>query len=402
MGAPSARVFELSRRWVQQGHSVTVLTGFPHHPTGKIPPRYKQHIFKREVNSGIQVVRTYVFPTANKGFFKRILSYLSFMFSAIVLGSWNTGKPDVIIATSPQFFVAIAGYVLSRLKGTPFIFEVRDLWPESIVQLGQLKQRWVIRLLEAIEVFLYRQAAKIVVVAESSIPILVKKGISPEKIAVIKNGVDLTLFDPAKKEPQLRRNLGLEGKFVVSYIGTMGLSHALDKVLETARLLQSESNIHFLLIGEGAEKERLLQLREKYQLNNVTFLDQIDKERLPYYYSLSDLILVTLRKLPLFQCVIPSKIFEIMAMGRPILISVDGEARKLVERAQAGRFVEPENPDAMRHAILELWQHPDILQRIGENGRRFVEQNFDRNKLADQYLKICKEVQKSNLRGRGE
>ncbi len=393
MGAPSARVFELSRRWVQQGHSVTVLTGFPHHPTGKIPPQYRQHIFKREDNSGIRIVRTYVYPTANRGFFKRILSYLSFMFSAILIGTWTTGKPDVVVATSPQFFVAIAGYVVSRLKRRPFVFEVRDLWPESIVQLGQLKNRWLIGLLEKIEVFLYHRAARIVVVAEASVPILIEKGIPREKIAIIKNGVDLTLFNPEKHQPDLPATLGLEGKFVVSYIGTMGLSHALDKVLETARILQEHQDIHFLLIGEGAEKPNLLRQKKELGLRNVTFLDQIDKERLPYYYRMSDVVLVTLRGLPLFRCVIPSKIFEIMAMARPILISVDGEARQLVvDQAGAGLFVPPENPEEMARAILRLRSDEPLRQSLARNGRQFVERYFDRDKLADEYLTILQNV----------
>lgn len=393
MGAPSARVHELARRWVQNGAEVCVLTGFPHHPTGKIPPQYRQHIFKRERLDGIKVVRTYVYPTANKGFFKRILSYISFMFSAIFLGSWTVNKPDVVIATSPQFFVAIAGYLISRIKNRPFVFEVRDLWPESIVQLGQLRNPLIIRFLEAIELFLYRRARLIVVVAESSIPILLKKGVPPDKIRIVKNGVDLSLFDPQKNDDGLREQLNLRDKFVSSYIGTMGLSHALDKVLETAGLLREQPDIHFLLIGEGAEKQKLLQLKNDLNLGNVTFLDQIEKQKLPYYYRLADVILVTLRDLPLFRCVIPSKIFEIMAMRRPILISVDGEARDLVvNQAQAGIFVEPENPTAMKEALLRLYREPELRKQLGANGRRFVELHFNRRKLADEYLNILKGV----------
>ncbi len=394
MGAPSARTYELSRAWVREGHQVTVITGFPHHPTGIIPPEYKQHIFKIEHKDGIKVIRTYVFPTANKGFFKRILSYFSFMVSAVLLGPWKTGKVDVVIATSPQFFVAIAGYLLSHLKRRPFIFEVRDLWPESIVQLGQLKNRLIIRILEFIEVFLYRQARRVVVVADSSVPILKEKGIPEGKIATIKNGVDLQLFRPRTVPGDLKAHLNLTGKFVVSYIGTMGLSHALDKVLESAKLIESDyPEIHFLLIGEGAEKQHLIARQRELGLSNVSFLDQIPKEKLPEYYALSDLVLVTLRKLPLFQCVIPSKIFEIMAMARPILISVDGEAKRLVvEEARAGIFVEPENAEQMRDLIAHLYQHPEIREEMGVNGRKFVEKHFDRNKLAQKYLQVLEEI----------
>ncbi len=343
MGAPSARTFELARKGTQEGHSVTVVTAFPNHPTGVIPPEYPQHVYKQETNGDINVIRTYIYPVANKGFFKRILSYLSFMFSSVLLGPWKTGPVDVIIATSPQFFVAVAGYLMSIIKWKPFIFEVRDLWPESIVQLGQLKNRTIIRLLESIEVFLYRKAKAVVVVTESSVPIIEQKGIVREKLHIIKNGVDLELFKPADSKAALRKSLGLEGKFIVSYIGTHGLSHALDKVLETAALMREEKDIHFLLVGEGAEKDKLLAMKNELQLDNVTMLSQIDKQQLPDYYNMCDLVLITLRDLDLFRCVIPSKMFEIMAVAKPILISVDGEARDIVvNSAQAGEFVAPE------------------------------------------------------------
>lgn len=387
MGAPSARVYELSKRWVQRGQQVTVLTGFPHHPTGNIPSHYKQHIFKRETTDGIKVVRTYVFPAANKGFLKRIASYLSFMFSSIFLGTWNVGKPDLIIATSPQFFVAIAGYIISKIKHRPFVLEIRDFWPESIIQLGQLKNKIILNILKMIELFLYQHAKLIVVVADSSVSILNNKGIPSSKIIVIKNGVDLELFDARKRNTDLKNKLKLDNKFIVSYIGTLGLSHALDQVIHSASILRNQSDIHFLFIGEGAEKNNLLTLAKENGLSNITFLDQIDKQNLPYYYSLSDVVLVTLRKLELFSCVIPSKIFEIMAMAKPILLSVDGEARKLViDEANAGIFVEPENSREMAQKILELYSNQKWRQKLGENGLNFVQLNYNRIHLADKYL----------------
>lgn len=389
MGAPSARVFELSRSWANKGQDVTVLTGFPHHPTGKIPSNYKQHVFKHERINNINVVRTYIFPAENKGFIKRILSYFSFLLSAVFLGSWNIGKPDVIIATSPQFFVAIAGYFISCIRNIPFILEIRDLWPESIVQLGQLKIHFFINILEKIETYLYQKAKLIVVVAKSSINLITAKGISKTKVHLIRNGVDLALFDPQKKDHQLKRQYNLYDKFVVSYIGTHGLSHALDKVLDTAELLKNENNIQFILIGEGAEKEKLISLKQDKKLTNVTFLNQIDKEKLPYFYNLSDVILVTLRDLPLFKCVIPSKVFEIMAMAKPILLTVDGEARQLiVEEAHAGIFVRPERPYELTKGILELYKKPDICNKLGNNGRNFVKKHYNRDHLAERYLQI--------------
>ncbi len=388
MGAPSARVFELSRRWVKKGDQVTVLTGFPNHPTGIIPAEYRGYRFLEEKKEGIRVVRTYIFAAPNKGFFKRVLSYVSFMCSAIVQGTRKVGKQDLLIATSPQFFVGIAGLIISRLKGVPFVFEVRDLWPESIVQLGQLKNRTIIRFLEWIEMTLYRKAAHIVGVADSTVDILTKRGVPKEKITIIKNGVDLDLFKSRDDQESLKEKHGFKDRFIVSYIGTHGLSHALDKVLDTAQQLKDEKEILFLLVGEGAEKENLKRKAKRLALKNVIFLDQIDKKQLPEYYALSDVILVTLRDLPLFRSVIPSKIFEIMAMARPILISVDGESRKLVEQAQAGIFCQPENPQEMKDKILYLKAQPELRRELGRNGRRFVEEQFDRNKLADRYQEL--------------
>ncbi len=393
MGAPSARVYELSRRWVKTGYQVTVLTGFPHHPTGIIPPGYKQHIFRRERIDGIDIVRTYIFLAANKGFLKRIISYMSFMFSSVFLGVWNVGRVDGVIATSPQFFVAIAGYLISKIKNRPFILEIRDFWPESIVQLGQLKSKLIIKVLEYIEIFLYRKSDLIVVVADSSVPILNQKGIPSSKIAVIKNGVDLNLFNPGKKNRQVKSDLHLGKKFVVSYIGTLGLSHALDKVILCAEILKSQPEIHFLLIGEGAEKGNLVKLANNLHLNNISFIDQIDKQILPFYYNISDVVLVTLRKLQLFSCVIPSKIFEIMAMAKPILLTVDGEAKNLViDQAKAGIFVDPENPEKMASEIFRLFKNRDHCRHLGQNGLNFVKLKYNRTQLADQYATHLKQI----------
>jgi len=394
MGAPSARTHELSRHWVELGQDIKVITGFPHHPTGIISPEYKQHFLKTEKIDGIKVIRTYVYPTANKGFIKRILSYISFMFSSIILGSWKTGHVDIVIATSPHFFVAIAGYIISRLKGKPFVFEVRDLWPESIIQLGQIRNQYIIKALEAIESFLYKRAHLIISVTNSFVPIIVEKGVSDNKIRIVTNGVDLTLFSPHKYDTALKKRLELDDKFIVSYIGTHGLSHALDKVIETAYLMRNMKNVHFLLIGEGAEKENLIKQRENLSLKNVTFLSQIEKQALPYYYSLCHIVLITLRDLEIFRTVLPSKMFEIMAMAKPIILSVDGEARELVvEKARAGIFVEPENSDALNKAISYLYENRKLRQELGENGRRFVEKNYSRKAKADTYLSFLQELQ---------
>lgn len=392
MGAPSARVYELSRRWVEKGAEVTVLTAFPNHPTGVIHPEYRGKKYLEEKKDGIRLVRTYIYAAPNKGFLRRSLSYFSFLCSAIIQGTAKVGKPDIIIATSPQFFVGIAGYIISRFKNTPFVFEVRDLWPESIVQLGLLRNKLLIRFLEYIEIFLYRKAKHIIGVADSTIDILTSRSISRDKISIIKNGVDLDLFNNSIEQEKAKIKHNFQDKFVVSYIGTLGLSHALDTVLESAKLLKDKVQLVFLLVGEGAEKENLKEQVQRANLANIIFQDQINKQQLPEYYALSDLVLVTLRALPLFEKVIPSKLFEIMAMARPIVLSVSGEARKLVEKADAGIFVQPENAIELAEKIMYLKQNPEKRQRLGINGKHYVKQHFDRNKLADNYLKILNEI----------
>ncbi|RLD26159.1 MAG: glycosyltransferase WbuB, partial [Bacteroidetes bacterium] len=336
IGAGSNRAFELSKRWIEKGASVTVITGFPDYPDGVIPEEYKNYKFLKEEYQGINVIRTYTVAAPNRGFLKRVISFSSFMFSSIIQGTKASRKQDILIATSPPFSVGIAGYIISRLKKIPFIFEVRDLWPESIIQLGQLKNKFIIKVLESIERFLYKKSIHIVPVAESTTAVLKKKGISKSKITVIKNGVNLNEVIPQQKDSELSVKLGLNRKTIISYIGTLGLSHALDKVLETAKLLSNKNEVGFLIVGDGAERENLLKKSQQYDLQNVCFIKKVEKEKIASYYSISDILIVSLKDLPIFKKVIPSKLFEIMAFEKPILISVDGEARSVVESANSG------------------------------------------------------------------
>jgi len=392
VNAPAARTSEHVRVWVQDRYRVTVLTAFPHHPTGIVRRGYRHRALMRERYEGAQVVRTFVYATANRGFLKRVLSYLSFMASACLLGPFCVRKPDVVVATSPQFFVAIAGWFLSKVKQVPFVFEVRDFWPASIVAVGALKEGFVLRVLEAVEMFLYRSAARVVVVTDAMKQALVQRGIAGEKVKVVKNGVDLSGPTWCVRDGNARRRLGLRGKFVVSYIGTHGMAHGLGSVLECAASLQALPKVHFLFVGEGAEKPGLLQLRDRMGLCNVTFLPQQPREMVPELLGASDLCLVPLRKAALFKTVIPSKIFEIMAASRPILLSVDGEARAVVEEAGAGVYVPPEDPEAMAEAIRELMSSPAKRDALGEAGRRYVAARMSREQLARLYETVLADV----------
>jgi glycosyltransferase involved in cell wall biosynthesis len=390
MGAPSARTFEHARHWASLGHDVTVITGFPNHPTGIIRPEYRGCFVKREDVEGIDLLRTWVYCTANKGFFRRILNFFSFFFSSLILGSLLTRRPDVVIGTSPQFFCAVAAYLLSIVKRAPFVFEVRDIWPQSAVELGALKNPLIIRVLEAIELHLYRRAQLVVVVAQSTMPYLIGKGIPGEKIKCIPNGIDAGyLADNGAAPAQIRGEL--RESFIVSYIGTHGMSHALDVVLRAAKRLQakrlqSEPALHFLFVGEGAEKENLKRLAAELNLTNVTFIDEQPREALLAYYRASDVSIVPLKRLPVFKKVLPSKLFELMGAGCPIICSVEGEAAQLVARAEAGLCIEPENSEALIDAISRLRADPALRRRMGLNGQRFAKTHYLRSTLAEDYL----------------
>lgn len=385
--APATRTFENCKRWVAKGHKVTVVTGVPNVPDGIIYEGYKNRIFQREKIDGIRVLRVWMYIAPNKGFLRRILNYLSFMVSSL-LGVFLIKRGDLVIATSPQFFCGLAGYIFSRLKRLPFILEVRDIWPESIIATDALRNRKLIRILKYIEMFLYNHCEKVVVVTDSFKKIISRKGIPKDKISVVKNGVDLTFLQPRDKENEIRKKLNLHEKYVVSYIGTIGMAHALNQVLKVAQNLRNERNIVFLFVGSGARRNILIRKKENKHLDNVIFIERQPRQFIPSFYAASDACLVTLKNTHLFSTVIPSKIFEVMAMARPIILAVDGEAREIVERAKAGFFIEPENEIQLKETILKLYKSPGKGRDLGKNGRRFVEKYFDRDKLANDYLEI--------------
>lgn len=394
MGAPAARTWEHTRHWAARGHEVTVVTGFPNHPTGIIRPEYRGIYLCRERVEGVDLLRTWVYCAPNKGFFRRILNFLSFFFSSLILGGLTLPRPEVVIGTSPQFFCAVAAWLLSRWKRVPFVFEVRDIWPLSAVELGAISNKWLIRLLEAIELHLYRQARAIVIVAESTRNYLLTKGIAADKVVLIPNGIDERFLSaPTDSPEEIRRRLGLSGKFVVSYIGTHGMSHALETMIEAATSMRDDPDIHFLLVGEGAEKARLVEMVEQRGLANVTFLPEQSREVLPGLYRASDLGLVSLKRLPVFRKVLPSKLFELMGVGCPIVCSVEGEAAQLVVRSHCGICIDPENEAALRGAIIDLRDNPARRREMSRAGMEFVKAHYARATLADRYLEaLCERI----------
>ena len=352
--APATRLYEHAIRWVRAGHEVTVVTCAPNFPEGKLFDGYKNRWRHVEEIDGIRVVRTRTYITANEGFLKRTLDYMSFMVMGFVMGLFER-RPDVVVATSPQFFCAIGGWALSAVKRRPFVFELRDLWPASIIAVGAMKKTLAIRVLEKIELFLYRRARAIVSVTESFCEDLVSRGIDRTKIHVVINGVDLDRYEPRPRDAALEREFDLEGKFVAGYMGTHGMAHALPKVLEAAERLLHRTDIAFFFAGSGAERARVERLVRDRGLHNVRLIPRQPKERMPALWSVCDLSLVPLRDTPVFATVIPSKIFESMGMGVPILMSLpEGEATRIVRSTGSGVCVAPENPEAMAAAIESL------------------------------------------------
>ncbi len=395
VNAPASRTYEHAKRWAKEPDvHVIVITNHPNHPNGVLYQGYKNRWMTREEKDGIRVRRVKTFLAPNAGFTRRTLNYLFFM-AASILASIRMPRPDVVVATSPQFFCAVAGYVVSRIKRARFIFELRDIWPESIVTVGAMRPSLPIRLLEKLELFLYRKSVRVVALTDAFKENLISRGIPSSKIDVIKNGVDLSFFLPRSTLPELLRELGAEGRFIASYIGTVGMAHATDRIIEVAERLQNIPEIFFLIVGEGAEKRRIRNLVMEKRLSNIKVLSGVSKERVRDYYALTDLYLVTLRNTELFRTVIPSKIFEAMAMARPILCAVDGECRKIIEEAKSGIYVEPENVNQMAETILKLWKEKDGLQRMGKNGRIYVERYFNRDELARTYLGLLKGIAES-------
>ncbi|MEK7821083.1 MAG: glycosyltransferase family 4 protein, partial [Pseudomonadota bacterium] len=339
--AAATRVHERAVHWVQWGHQVTVITSWPNFPQGRLYPGYRNLWRGVETRDGIRVVRVKTFIAANKGrglkgAVLRGLDFVSFMIAAVVAALFER-RPDVVAATSPQFFAAVAGWLVGALRRVPFVFELGDIWPASIVGVGAMRRNLALALMEKLELFLYRRAARVVALTQAFKANLTRRGIDPDKIAVVRNGVDLARYAPRPRDEALAAEWGLAGAFVLGYVGTHGMAHGLMNVLDAAERLRDRPDICFLLVGDGAERAQLLAEVERRTLANVRMIGPQPKDMMPRIWSLCDVALVHLRDTPVFAEVIPSKIFEAMGMGRPILLALPaGEAKEIVEAARAG------------------------------------------------------------------
>ncbi len=390
-GAAAARNSEHARLWAEAGHAVQVCTGMPNYPTGQVAAGYRGKVLLRETQSGYEVVRTWIYATPNRAVWKRVLASLSFMASALISGIFCCRRPDIIIASSGPFFVAPLGYLLSLVKRVPFVFEVRDILPQQAVDVGMLKNRFLIRFLTEMEEFLYRRACCIVTVAAASRESLVERGIPSEKVFTVENGIVESFFAPMPGDNAVRDEEGWAGKFVVLYVGAHGVSQGLHALLEVAQRVKEYEDILFVFAGEGAEKPAMMAWAGQHELSNVRFLPLQHKDRMPQLYAAANVCLVPLRKGKYFTINIPSKTFEIMACGRPILLGAQGQARRIVEEAEAGITVDPEDVEGYTQALLSLYNDPARCAALGKAGRAYVLEHFTRRAKAQAYLDILQQ-----------
>jgi len=393
VNAPASRTFEHCREWVRAGRRVTVVTCAPNFPGGKVYEGYRNRLWQTEMMDGIRVVRVWSYITANEGFLKRILDYVSFMVAAVVASPFIRGV-DVVVGTSPHFFTVCGAYLVSRLKRIPFVFELRDIWPESIKAVGAMGDSPVIRFLEKVEMFLYGRAARIVSVTESFKRVLIRRGVDGGKIEVVTNGVDLAGFAPREKDHELTARFGLSGKFVAGYVGTHGMAHALETILEAAGRMGQRvggDTYRFILLGNGARKQELVEAAGRMGLTNVIFIDSVPKSEVARYWSLLDASIIHLKKTELFTTVIPSKLFECMGMGIPVLHGVAGESAGIVEREGVGLVFEPENAGELCEKLEVLRQDKALYQKCHENCL-VAARRYDRSALAGRMLKILEDI----------
>ena len=379
---------------MDKGHKVTVITCAPNFPEGKVFEGYKNKWMSKQKIEGINVWRVKTYISANEGFIRRTIDFISFMLSSLVFGLF-TRKIDVVIGTSPQFFTVISAWALAKFKRVPFVFELRDIWPASITAVGAMKGSWVIKALEKLELFLYRQADLIISVTHSFKAELQNRGVSADKIKVVLNGVDLSKYKPLpEKDKAFAEEFQLQGKFVAGYVGTHGLAHALDSIIEAAELLKAEDDIRIVFAGGGADRARLEKLVEARDLSNVVMIPKQPKEKMQKVWSVCDVSLVSLRDTPLFSTVIPSKIFESMAMGLPIIISVpEGESTQMIRNQKAGLVISPENPNRLAEALLNIKNDKNFYRELANNSR-LAASNFNRKTVAIEMLSHIKKLVK--------
>lgn len=398
-GAAASRNSEHARFWAEAGHHVEVCTGMPNYPAGVIHEAYRGKRYVREERDGYTVHRAWIYATPNRAVWRRALASLSFLVSGLFCGLFACCRADVVIASSGPFFVGPLGWLISVFKRAAFVFEVRDLLPQQAIDVGMIRNPAVITVLTAIETFLYRRAKRIITVAPASAQALIARGFDAGKIATIENGIRSDFFVPAGRENAIREEYGWQDRFIAMYIGAHGVSQGLFTLLEAAERLTDLEDVHFVFVGDGADKPRMMEYAREHQLNNVTFLPLQDKERMPAFYAAADACFVPLRKGDYFRINIPSKIFEIMASARPVILGAEGQALEILRAAGGGVSVPPEDAAAFAGAIRQLHGDPAFAASLGTHGRAYVIEHYDRRRKAAQYAAILAGIAQTTHRG---
>lgn len=392
-GAARNRMESISTSLSESGHDVDVITAKPNYPSGRIAKEYKGGLFKNQSYRGVNVIHTWIFEDHSKMFVTRMLYFLSFMVMSVLASFKFKGKYDVVLATSPPLFVGLSGWIISKLKGAKFVFDVRDLWPGVAVAMGELKNRMMVKMAELLEKFLYKKADLITTVTNSFSDYI--KGIidNPEKIKIVMNGAFTDHFDQQIDEKEFRRQHLFGDDFTITYAGNIGLAQGLDHLIEAARKLKEDkSDIRIAVIGDGPRKKHLEELRKKHGLDNISLLPRVNQNEVVKYLLASDALLVPLADDEIYKMFIPSKLFDGMSAGKPVLISVDGEARSILEKSEAGIYYEAENGEQLAKAAQYLKNNPDECKKMGNNGYKEAREYYSRDYQASKMEKVLTEL----------
>jgi glycosyltransferase involved in cell wall biosynthesis len=396
VGAPQNRLSDLAERLTKFGHSVTILTALPNYPIGEVFPEYRGMRIADQCTNGIRVIRTWIYATKQKSFLKRLFNYFSFTLFSFLIGLWKLGRQDILIVESPPLFLGLSGFLLSKAKRAKLVFNVSDLWPESAAAMGILRSRTLINLSKWLEAFVYQHSSLITGQTQGIVD-NVRSRFPEKRVELVTNGVRTERFIPCtlKEKEIIKKKLGISKKFIAGYAGLHGLAQGLETVIQAAQLLTEHTEIFLIFIGDGPEKNQLMRLANEAKLQNLCFYPSYPASQVPEILAAFDLAIIPLKRFDLFKGALPSKMFEAMAAGVPVLVSIEGEARTLVEKARAGICIEPENPKAMAEAILELYSKPRYRHDLGENGRRYVLCHFNRLHIAKRFEQLLIDIHRT-------
>ena len=379
---PALLLQELAQTLKSRGHKVTVLTGFPNYPSGELYPGYRLRLRQRETLGGVPIVRMPLYPEHSRSGIRRVLNYISFALSSAILGAWSVSRPDVVFVYHPPLTIGVPAYVLSRLWRVPFVYQVQDLWPETLSATAMLNNRRLLDWIDRFARFVYSRADKILVISPGFRKNLLDKGVPAEKVHVVSNWVEFEDGPLVKPDLEWASRLGLAGRFNVMFAGNMGQAQALETVIEAAALLRDLPKIQFVFVGDGLALPSLKQAVQDKNLSNVRFLGRYPQQTMPNLYALVDVLLVHLKDAPLFEITIPHKVLTYLGAGKPILAAVAGDAAAIVLQTGAGTTCPPENPQALSEAVRYLFaMSPEARQTMGERGIQAAHTSYSREEL---------------------